>query len=140
MPMFLSAACSVNNPLARKRKVSLQQLAQQDWVLVPIGSQTRNAFDQAFIQNGIVPPAPLIESRSFFSNFLMVGSTHLLTLAPSVAIQRYAKLNIVSPIHCPPWPGSSSPLLFICKHAKIGLASIQQFQNALSTAAKQLTR
>src|SRR3546814_13359463 len=85
MPMFLSAACSVNNPLARKRKVSLQQLAQQDWVLVPIGSQTRNAFDQAFIQNGIVPPAPLIESRSFFSNFLMVGSTHLLTLAPSVA-------------------------------------------------------
>src|SRR3546814_567892 len=29
MPMFLSAACSVNNPLARKRKVSLQQLAQQ---------------------------------------------------------------------------------------------------------------
>src|SRR3546814_5623341 len=53
MPMFLSAACSVNNPLARKRKVSLQQLAQQDWVLVTIGSQTRNAFDQAFIQNGL---------------------------------------------------------------------------------------
>src|SRR3546814_1346501 len=100
MPMFLSAACSVNNPLARKRKVSLQQLAQQDWVLVPIGSQTRNAFDQAFIQNGIVTPDPLIESRSFFSNFLMVGSTHIVKLAASVAIQRYDKLNIVSTINC----------------------------------------
>ncbi|UHL63175.1 LysR family transcriptional regulator [Paralcaligenes sp. KSB-10] len=137
LPMFLAVACSINNPLARKKNISLETLAEHDWVVVPKGSQTRNAFDQAFIQNGIVPPVPLIESFSFFSNFHMVGATPLITLAPHLAVQRYAELKVISPVRFS-WPTSISPLLFICRQEKTKLAPIQFLQQALTAAAQKI--
>lgn len=137
LSMSLAVACAPRHPLASKKKVTLQALARENWVLVPKGSQTRNAFEQAFIQHGIEPPIPVMESLSFFANFHLVAETDLVTLAPSMAIERYAALRVVRRLRYA-WPTPISPLLFICRKEKSRLAPLRYLKETLTAVARDM--
>jgi DNA-binding transcriptional LysR family regulator len=75
------------HPLARKRRRVLADLLACDWVLPPVGSFTRLAFDQLFVRAGLKPPRAAITSISFHTNLRLAAQGGLLAVAPVSAIQ-----------------------------------------------------
>lgn len=83
---------------AQLSKPSLSALAEQEWVLPPPASLTRQLFNQIFIRAGIKPPEAGITSFPFHSNLLLAATGQWLTVVPELAVQLYAqalKLKII---------------------------------------------
>jgi molybdate transport repressor ModE-like protein len=99
----LSIACALDHPIARKRKIELSDLREYDWVITPRGAHTRTLFEMPFLDAGVVPPQPKIESFSFHTNLCMVASSDLLTLAPESAVRHYARLGMVRQVRHDAW-------------------------------------
>lgn len=56
--------CAASHPLARKRKVSAEDLAGLCWVLAPRDGQLRHELDHSFVRQGASAPAALVETAS----------------------------------------------------------------------------
>lgn len=119
-----------NHPLASRKRVLLRELHNEGWVLLPPGTQSRLAFDQAFIQEGLVPPEPLAESLSFYSNFHLVNRTALLTTVPASTLSYLSEANLVRPVAYR-WPIRLSPLMFLCLKSLETLPSVAAFRQAV---------
>jgi len=128
VPLKIIAAS--DHPLCALRRVPLSRLRQESWVLLPPDSQSRQAFDHAFIQQGYVPPLPVVESLSFYSNFHLVSRTRLLTIAPETSLTHFAAANIVRGVRIK-WPIGLSPLMFFCLKENARDPAIQAFRRAL---------
>lgn len=106
MPLWeerLAVACALDHPLARKRSVALSHLCEYDWVTTPRGASTRRLFETPFLDAGLVPPQPKVESFSFHTNLCMVASSRLLTVAPESAVRHYARLGMVRQVRHGSW-------------------------------------
>ncbi|ALD90517.1 LysR family transcriptional regulator [Cupriavidus gilardii] len=106
MPLWeerLTVACALDHPLARKRSVALSHLCEYDWITTPRGASTRMLFEAPFLDAGIVPPQPKIESFSFHTNLCMVAGSRLLTVAPETAVRHYAGLGMVRQVRHGSW-------------------------------------
>lgn len=86
-PLVIVAA--VDHPLARRRKVSLVIVRDCDWVLMPRDSSNRRAVDRLFLQAGLEPPVPRIETRSFHVGLSLAAGSRLLAAAPESAYRQY---------------------------------------------------
>ncbi len=60
---------NTSHALAKKRKVSWQDLAHSAWVVPPAWASSRTKLIQAFYQQGLNPPNNLIETASFLAIF-----------------------------------------------------------------------
>jgi DNA-binding transcriptional LysR family regulator len=60
----MCVVASRTHPLAKRRKISWNQLAEQQWILPPRGSLLRRAVIAASLTEGITPPQPCIECLS----------------------------------------------------------------------------
>jgi DNA-binding transcriptional LysR family regulator len=80
--------CRAGHPLVQQVEPTLDMLAQQDWILQPEPSSTRVLFDALFLDRGLVPPVPVIESASVHSNMETVAVTDLMALAPFAVARR----------------------------------------------------
>ncbi len=118
------------HPLCELARVSLSTLQNQSWILLPHGTQSREAFDHAFIQQGLVPPLPVVESLSFYSNFHLASKTDLLTIAPAAALEHFAAANIVQALKIT-WPIGLSPIMFFCLKELSATRAISAFRQAL---------
>ncbi|MDO8300901.1 MAG: LysR substrate-binding domain-containing protein [Lacisediminimonas sp.] len=118
------------HPICALDRVKLAALLDYSWILLPRGSQSRAAFDDAFVQQGLVPPLPVVESLSFYSNFHLASKTDLLTIAPSAALEHFAAANIVKAIKIR-WPIGLSPFMFFCLKEMSDGAAISAFRTAL---------
>lgn len=78
------------------RASALEQLAMCGWILPPRTSYTRGAFDRLFLQAGLEPPVPTIESQSFHTNLRIVAGTDLLAIVPRAAFEAYGSLLAIS--------------------------------------------
>jgi DNA-binding transcriptional LysR family regulator len=106
------------HPVARKRRRTLADLLACDWVLPPVGSFTRLAFDQLFVRAGLKPPQPVVTSISFHTNLRLVAQGGLLAVAPVSAIQGAAPgLRI---LHAG-WGEHDTAIVLACRES--GLAS-----------------
>lgn len=88
--------CHRDHPLRQRQNLTLAELLKWDWVLPPPGSVTRNLLIDEFLHVGLVPPEPVIVSTSFLSNLHLVEAGRLLTVAPSSAATKYARMH---PVH-----------------------------------------
>jgi len=90
--------------LAGKKKLTLADTLQYDWVLPPQGSVTRNLLIDEFLHIGLPPPAPLIQSANFLSN-LALAEQGLLTVSPVSAARKFERLQGIRildlPLHMP---------------------------------------
>lgn len=129
----MRVVCAPDNPIGKLQRVSLKLLQKQEWVLLPRGSQTREAFDQAFIQQGLIPPLPVAELLSFYTNFHLVNKTDLLTIAPETALEYLATMNIVRAVAYR-WPIALSPLMFFCLEERTEIDAIAAFRQAVLSA------
>ncbi|MBU1360304.1 MAG: LysR family transcriptional regulator [Gammaproteobacteria bacterium] len=73
------------NPLARKRKVSLEDLLQHPWVLMAGRSANRQGLERLFLQAGLHPPEPQVETESPHICLAMVAATRMIALVPDSA-------------------------------------------------------
>ncbi|MGZ5174150.1 MAG: LysR family transcriptional regulator [Burkholderiales bacterium] len=83
-PLYQSDLCLVVNPshrLARRKHVSIRDLASEQWVLGAHGGQARDVVDQAFARAGLHPPEPVVECRPHFLNMHFVSQMSSVTVA-----------------------------------------------------------
>lgn len=126
----LTVVAAPGHSLLASKRVLLRELREHDWVLLPHGTQSRLAFDQAFIQQGLIPPLPIAESLSFYSNFHIVYRTNLLTTVPASTLGYLAADNLVQRVRYR-WPIALSPLMFFCLRATSDLPAIAAFKQAI---------
>lgn len=88
-------ACGAGHPLARKRRIELPLLLEQEWVLAAAGSHTRRLVDTLFLSRGLQPPVPVVESMSFHTNLLLVQAIGACTVAPLSAVTLYGRMGLV---------------------------------------------
>jgi DNA-binding transcriptional LysR family regulator len=83
-PLYQSDLCLVVNPshaLARRKRVSISDLAGEPWVLGAEGGQARDVLEQAFVRAGLHPPEPVVECRPHFLNMHFVNKMPCVTVA-----------------------------------------------------------
>jgi DNA-binding transcriptional LysR family regulator len=128
-------ACGPSHPLARLRRVRLERLAEADWILPPTDTEARRIFVDTFLQAGVTPPLPAIESLSAVANMAIVTHSPLLTVAPLSAARERQKLGLLKilPVRV---DSSVAPVSFIWRRARRESAAIAR----LRTLAEQCAR
>jgi DNA-binding transcriptional LysR family regulator len=97
----LAIACAPSHQLAQASRVTVEQLQEADWIVAATGSETRRVFDSMFLNQGLMPPRPVVESMSFHTNLQMVEAMDALTIAPRSAVQLYQRTGIVQALKSP---------------------------------------
>ncbi len=80
---------AASHPLARRRQVSVQQLAEWPWVVPNPGSRTHAAFRRLFLNGGMAPPRPRLVCSSVHSGAHIVANGAFLGIAPDSLVARY---------------------------------------------------
>jgi molybdate transport repressor ModE-like protein len=80
---------AADHPLARRRQVSVRELAEWPWVVPNPGSRTYAAFQRLFVNGGMAAPRPRLMCASIHSGAHIVASGHFLGIAPDSLIARY---------------------------------------------------
>lgn len=114
--------------LVTKRHPSLELLAQQAWVLPPVGAFTRMAFEQIFIRAGLKPPAAAISSFSFHSNLQLVAAGNWLTVAPESAVRTYASALKLKTIPAE-WGEQNGSVVLALRESSLGNPAVAALQN-----------
>ncbi|MFL9997126.1 LysR family transcriptional regulator [Paraburkholderia sediminicola] len=94
----LAIACAPGHRFAQASRVTIEQLHDEDWIVASAGSETRRVFDSLFLNHGLMPPRPVVESMVFHTNLQMVGAMDALTIAPHSAVQLYQRMGAVQPV------------------------------------------
>ena len=58
-------ACSISHPLARKNKVTFEDISRSSWILPPPGSVYRDYLVRTLTSHGVSPPTSFMYSDSF---------------------------------------------------------------------------
>jgi DNA-binding transcriptional LysR family regulator len=94
----LAVVARRGHALARHRNVPLSELLQWPWVLPAMTSTTRMALIDAFLQEGLPPPIPRVESPSYFYSLSLVGQSDLLTYCAHTAILEKSDETVILPV------------------------------------------
>lgn len=85
----LVVVAAKTHALMQRKKVSLQMIGEFDWVLMPRGSANRRAVENQFLNFGLLPPAPCIETESFHIAMSLIAGSEMLTAVPESAHRQY---------------------------------------------------
>jgi DNA-binding transcriptional LysR family regulator len=94
----LSVVAASGHPLASRRSVPLEALLQWPWILPGTQSTTRVALEDAFLQRGLTPPVPQVESPSFFYSLSVVAKTQMLTCCAHSAALQSSQATAILPV------------------------------------------
>lgn len=120
-PLYDAEICVVgaaSHPLARKRKVALNDLAKCTWILPREGSNSRYVLMAAFAAGGLPAPRVQIETSSFVFTLPLLPSSSSLTVAPrdpSLAHQRFGLVRILAI----KLPQLLSPVAFVAQRSSM---------------------
>jgi len=92
----LMVVAARSNPIVRKRNLSLEQLLQHPWALMAGKSANRQALERMFLQAGLQPPEPQVETESPHICLAMVACSRMIALVPESAWRQAA--DRVSPV------------------------------------------
>jgi len=84
-----------SHPLARKRKLTLDELAKFEWIIPREGSNSRHILTAALAAAGLRAPRIRIETSSFVFTLPLLPGTECLTVAPRDAGLHQQRLGIV---------------------------------------------
>lgn len=94
----LSIVASKRHPLADKRSVTWADLCHWPWILPGMQSTTRTAVIDEFLNQGLTPPAPVVESPSYFYSLSVVAHTELLTCCAHSAALHSGHATSILPV------------------------------------------
>jgi DNA-binding transcriptional LysR family regulator len=126
-----------SHPLARRKRLTLQDLAGEAWALGGTTGQARKLLDQLFISAQLPPPQPILECRPQFANLAFVAKMQLVTVATrsdALAAQEVDMIRIL-PIEL---PVESAPVAFICRKVSADDVWLTRAREAVSLAAGRI--
>lgn len=135
-PLYGGELCVVagrTHPLARRKRLTLQDLAQEGWALGGNAGAARRIVEQTFIAAGLRAPTPVLECRPQFANLAFAASMRLVTVATrsdALVAQRAGTISIL-PIELPEY----SPVAFMCRSGARENAWLTRLREALTLAA-----
>ena len=100
----LSVVAARSHPLAGRRNVPLADLLNWPWILPGTQSTTRVALVDVFLRRGLAPPAPVVESPSFFYSLSVVAHTDMLTCCAHSAALQSGHATSILPVTVGPEP------------------------------------
>ena len=77
------AVVGPDHPLARRRHLAFEDLADHGWILPPVETTLRRQTDQFFVRQGQFVPAVTIESVSYLANRSLLRSHDFVGLMPA---------------------------------------------------------
>ncbi len=125
IPLFFEQVLVVarrNHPLARRKRVSLEELARLEWVLPSPSTLLRSKLEELFAQHRIGMPACFVESSVHLANQELLPKGDQVCLFPQTLAKTLAAngalsvLPIVLPLDLPP------VTLWACGHAPYPMA------------------
>ena len=102
------------HPVTRARQVDWQRLAAESWVMPAPTSMLRRLIDHGFLQAGLVPPVPVVESTSPVTNVQLVAAGIGLSAAPAATVRHELAIGRIKRVRAAPAiaPG---PVALICR-------------------------
>ncbi|MBZ5789686.1 LysR family transcriptional regulator [Burkholderia contaminans] len=131
----LTIACPLAHPFVGKRRITIEQLQREAWIVSTTGTDTRRAFDTLFVDHGLKPPRPLVESMSFHTNLQMADALGALTVAPRSAVEHYARIGVVQAVSgFPVMPVGEIALIYLATMS--GMPALQSFVTAVEESVR----
>jgi len=119
-----------HHPLARRRKLTWQELDGADWIQPPPNTALRDYFAEAFLRQGMRPPRPLYQSASFYSCIGILQTSDCLMMVPDEVgrhFSRHAAIRILSlPMREP-----SIPFSLIKRRSRAATPGLAAFEGAI---------
>ncbi len=84
----LGVVCAPGNPLVRRRRVALAELAHETWLVPPAGSLARRGLDEAAEAQGWVPRLATVIARALPLTWALLQQQRALTLVPLGVVQQ----------------------------------------------------
>jgi DNA-binding transcriptional LysR family regulator len=91
-----SVIARADHPLARKRGLGVADLARQAWVLPPSGSALRDELDAMFMEQGLDPPANVVEASSLPVVIGLLSSTDMVVSLPKESVRAYCEAGVLT--------------------------------------------
>jgi DNA-binding transcriptional LysR family regulator len=102
-------ACGLAHPLARRKHVAWSTLARERWLLPPVQSAARRAFDERMAALGAEPKTSPVVTRVSALTWAMLQGDRLVTLIPHGVVRQLVEAGQLALIDAQP-PLSFSPL------------------------------
>lgn len=92
-----------SHPLAKRKRLHWDDLADFPWVLPPVGSIPREPLESAFQQHGLAMPSNTIETLSNHVILTYLQSTRAIGVMSKVVAHHYRDLGLMAvlPLHLP---------------------------------------
>ncbi len=125
------------HPLVAKRKLSLTNLIDQDWILPPKGTSLREELELAFRESGGTPAAPIIESVSLTMNLSLVQQSDAILAMPKQVLKQHQENYRLRPLPIKLPTVKNKIGYMLAKHAEPNRVT-QVFIDALKVQASKL--
>jgi DNA-binding transcriptional LysR family regulator len=83
------------HPLAKKKKLTLADLVEAQWILPSPGTTLRREIDSAFHRAGLPVPRSVIESVSILTNRALLVDTDMIAAMPYQVIRAYEEMGLL---------------------------------------------
>lgn len=121
-----------SSPLARIRQVDWQRLANEPWVMPASTSMLRRLIDDSFIQAGIAPPSPVVESTSPVTTVRLVAAGLGVSAVPASTMRGELALGLIKVVRVMPAMASSTVALIY--RASVANPRVEILRQALGLA------
>jgi len=126
------------HPLARRKRLTWQELADFPWVLPPVGSLSREPLENMLQKNGINMPADCVETMSIdvITGYLQL--TNAIGLLSQVVARHYIEVGLLAQLPLS-LPDPQRPIgVTWSRHKPLSVAA-RSFMHCLRESAMQLT-
>jgi len=128
-------ACGLQHPLAHRKHVTWETLARERWLLPPVQSAARRAFDERMATLGASPPTSPVVTRVPAVTWAMLRGDRLLTLVPHGVVRQLAEADQLAIVDAHP-ALPFTPLGWLLPDTGVGEAT-QRLLRHLETFADQ---
>lgn len=101
LPDRFCVVAGPRHPLARRRRVPLQDLRQQVWIAPPLETVARPAFEDLFMREGELPPLYNISSRTPLLLWRLLDQRELLSFMPKSVAEPFLQSGLLVEIPLP---------------------------------------
>lgn len=131
--LFAESFCIVGGPdhaLARRRKISWQELAAADWIEAPTNTALHDFFAEAFLRRGLRPPQPVYRSASFYSCVTILCTSDCLMMMPREVGRHFAEQSRLRllPVAI---AEASAPFSLITRRSRARTRAMMAFESAV---------
>ncbi len=127
----MQVVAAATHPLARRRSVTVAELARWRWIVPPPESRTHAAFLRLFLAGGLAAPPVTVECAALHTMLHLVARSRFLAVAPDAAVRAYARRGMVAALKGPALDLGRDTVSLMTRRDGAALAAVGRFAQAL---------